>query len=169
MRLYLMRHATAVPSGTPGYAQDAQRPLTEEGQQEAHAVAEGLKQLRVPVDLVITSPYRRAAQTAQQVARVFGLRMPVREMAELRSEANPSETSRALTGLAAHEHVVLVGHEPHLSAWIAELVAEHGAMRCLMKKGGMACVEIDQVPPQQGSGLLRWLMTSKQLIMIGTR
>ncbi len=167
MRLYLMRHAAAVPRGTPGYAQDMQRPLTEEGHEQARSVAKGLKRLHADVDLIVTSPYLRALQTAEQVAHVFGPRMTVKELDELRADVSPRETSIALKALAAHEQIVLVGHEPHLSTWVGELVADHGGMRCFMKKAGVACIEIDRVPPPQGSGTLRWLMTPKQLTLIG--
>ena len=167
MRLYLLRHAIAIPHGTPGYAQDPQRPLTGEGHSQARQVGEGLKRLNVGPDLIVTSPYVRATQTAEEVARVLGARLHVKELDELRAEADPRDSSQALRALAAHERVLCVGHEPHLSAWIAELVAGPGGMRCLMKKAGVACVEIERVPPSSGSGMLRWLLTPKQLALIG--
>ena len=163
MRLYLMRHATAVPHGTPGYADDGKRPLTEQGHSQARGVAEGFKRLKLPFDAVYTSPYVRAAQTAEEVAHVLGGKVAVKTLDELRAEAEPRDTSQALKALANHGHVLLVGHEPHLSAWLAELTGG----RCLMKKAGVACVEIDKAPPAAGSGTLRWLMTPKQLIAIG--
>lgn len=167
MRLYLMRHATAVARGTPGDAQDAQRPLTEEGREQARSVAKGLKRLKAGADLIATSPYLRALQTAEQVAHLFGSRVPVKELDALRPDVSPAETSLALNALAAHDEIVLVGHEPHLGAWVAELVADRGGMRCRLKKAGVACIEIDRVPPPQGSGILQWLMSPTQLSLIG--
>ena len=167
MRLYLLRHADAVPRGTPGYRQDAQRPLTEGGHVQACEVAEGLMRLKVPVDAIGVSVLLRAAQTAEYVARAFGLKQAVRQIESLQPEADPSQTSRALGAFAKFEHVVLVGHEPHLSTWLGWLVAEQGQVRCLFKKAGVACVEIERVPPAKGSGTLRWFMTPKQLALIG--
>jgi phosphohistidine phosphatase SixA len=69
---------------------------------------------------------------------------------------------KALSGMKA---VLVVGHEPHLSAWIAELVSG-GRMQCLMKKGSVACVELEGLPPVAGSGVLRWLMTAKHLALV---
>lgn len=166
MRLYLLRHAIAVSPGTPGFRSDAQRPLTEEGREQAREVAEGLKRLKLPVDAVVTSPYLRAAQTAEPLARAFGLAGAVRELEALQPEAEPQATAAGLRALSKHEHVVLVGHEPHLSAWLGWLVAEQGRVRCLFKKAGVACVEIERVPPAKGSGTLRWFMTPKQLALI---
>ena len=167
MRLYLLRHALAVPGGTPGYSQDAHRPLTDEGRAQALEVGAGLKRLKINPDLVVTSPYVRAVQTAEQAARALGFRRGIKELAALRSEAKPSDTSDALAAFAGHERLLLVGHEPHLSAWIAELVAGRGGMQCLMKKAGVACVDVERVPPPSGSGTLRWLLTPRQLTLIG--
>ncbi len=167
MRLYLMRHATAVPHGTPGSVQDADRVLTAEGNAEATAVAKGLQRLRIMPDLIVTSPYVRAIETADWVARVLQPQQPRQQLNELRSEADPRSTSIALGALKGYDDLLLVGHEPHLSAWVAELVGGREAMRCQMKKAGVACVEIERVPPASGSGTLRWLMTPKQLALIG--
>jgi phosphohistidine phosphatase SixA len=70
--------------------------------------------------------------------------------------------------LATAGHVALVGHEPHISAWLSLLVAGHSdALHCQFKKAGVACVEVDRVPPAPGSGTLRWFLTPKQLRQIG--
>jgi len=163
MRLYLMRHATAVPGGTPGYSDDSQRPLTDQGRDQARRVTQGLKRLKLPVDAIYTSPYVRAAQTAEEAAAILGGKVIVKHLDALRAEVEPRETSLALRALPDHGHVLLIGHEPHLSGWLAELT---GA-RCVMKKAGVACVEVDRVPPVTGGGTLRWLMTPKQLMAIG--
>ena len=167
MRLYLFRHADAIPRGTPGYARDAQRPLTHKGRVQARQVAQGLKRLKVAPGLILTSPYVRAAQTAEAAAAVFGARIAVKELDALRAEANPQETSRALRVLEGQQALLLVGHEPHISAWLGELVAGSSRLRCLFKKAGVACVEVERLPPPAGSGTLRWLMTPKQLALIG--
>lgn len=169
MRLYVMRHAEAVPRGTPGYDPDSERPLTAEGRLQARSVAKGLKRLKIPIKMIAMSPYARAVQTAEEVRRVLGSGIEMTMLDELRAEANPEEASLALRSLSAHDHLLTVGHEPHGSAWIAELVAGAVGMRCLMKKGGVACIELEPIPPPRGSGLLRWLMMPKQLALIGKR
>jgi phosphohistidine phosphatase len=108
----------------------------------------------------------RAAQTAEHLARVFGLTSAVRELDALHPEGTAADASMALRGLSMHEHVMLVGHEPHLSTWLASLVSPDEGLRVLFKKAGAACVEVDRVPPPRGAGTLRWLMTPKQLTLI---
>lgn len=167
MRLYLLRHAEAVPHGTPDYADDAERPLTDAGREQARAVAKGLKRLKLPIELIATSPYVRAAQTAEHLAEVLGGTVPMKTLQELRAEIDPAEASLALKPFADYDHVVCVGHEPHLSGWTAKLCAASGQMQCVVKKAGVVCVELADVPPLHGSGTLRWLMTPKQLMLIG--
>ena len=166
MRLYLMRHAEAAPHGT--YARDEDRPLTDEGRSQAREVAKGLQRLKILPDVIVSSPYVRAVQTADEVQRVLGEQIKRQELGALRSESYSRDTSLALKLFSPYEHVLLVGHEPHLSAWISELVAGEGGMHCVMKKAGVACIDIDQVPPRSGSGTLRWLMKPKHLALIGT-
>jgi phosphohistidine phosphatase len=166
MRLYLMRHALAV-SREAFDGDDARRPLTEAGHRQARQVAAGLKRLQVSVGAVVTSPYARAVQTAEHVACVFGPGFLLKKLEELEPSHSPHRTSEALRAFAMHEHLLLVGHEPHLSDWLGELVTGHHGLRCLMKKGGVACVEVDRVPPDAGSGMLRWFLTPKQLTLIG--
>ena len=167
MRLYLMRHADAVPHGTPGYLSDAQRPLTGEGRAQARGVASGLKRLDVELGMVLTSPYVRAIQTAEEFIRAWGGRLAIKELDALRSEVDPKMTSLALKRTDIDGDLLLVGHEPHLSAWIAELVSSTSHAHCVMKKAGVACVEIERIPPARGSGMLRWLMTPKSLMLLG--
>ncbi len=167
MRLYLMRHAMAVPLGSTAASRDAERPLTEEGLEQARRVARGLQRLDLEIDLVASSPWTRALQTAEQVGRVLGPRIPLQRLDALRGDARLADTSAALSALKRHRRLLLVGHEPHLSAWLAELVAGQEGCRCLLKKGGVACIEVDRVPPAAGRGTLRWLMTPKQLTAIG--
>lgn len=167
MRLYLVRHALAVPRGTPGYARDAQRPLTDEGREQARSVGDGLKRLKVGAGtLVLTSPYARAAQTAEAIVKACDVRAPLAELPDLRPETPPQETSRALAAFASYDQLVLVGHEPHMSAWLGELIAGPHGLRCLFKKAGVACVEVERVPPPSGSGILRWFLTPKQLALL---
>ena len=162
-----MRHAVAVPPGTPGYLRDAQRPLTEEGLRQAERVARGLQRLGVVFDAVATSGLVRAVQTATRVARVYGWREPFDELDALTPEADPAMTSLALKAFKGRAQVLLVGHEPHLSAWLGLLIGGPAGARCQMKKAAVACVEIEHAPPTAGSGVLKWLLPPKPLSLIG--
>ena len=68
MNLYILRHGIAAERGTPGYANDADRPLTPEGERKLQLVAAAIKALELGFDLILSSPYLRARQTAEVVA-----------------------------------------------------------------------------------------------------
>ena len=68
MNLYILRHGIAVEHGAPGYAKDADRPLTPEGERKLGQIAEAMKALELTFDLILSSPYLRARQTAEIVA-----------------------------------------------------------------------------------------------------
>ena len=166
MRLYLLRHAEAVPHAAPGFARDADRPLTEHGIKQARGVAAGLQALKIELDLVLVSPYVRAQQTAAQVLEAYS-RIEHRELPELRPEETPRAASLALKAFAERRHVLCVGHNPHLSLWLAELITTTGELQVEFKKAAVACVELSHVPPARGAAVLRWMMTPKQLSTLG--
>lgn len=171
MKLYILRHATAWPRGATEYTLDSERPLTEEGVEEARAAATALKRLKKQPELIITSPFVRARQTAEQAAAILGPGLEIQEMPELQPEAKPADTSKAVQAMAARcKEILLVGHEPHVSAWIGYLIsAGTGEVQCQMKKGGMASVAVEQKILSRGSGTLTWLLTPKQLALIGKK
>ena len=73
MQLLIIRHAIAVPRGTPGIP-DEDRPLTPEGEQKFREAAEGLAKLVDRPDALLTSPWLRAKQTAAIAAVVEAAR-----------------------------------------------------------------------------------------------
>ena len=64
----LVRHAEAVPSGTPGWEErDDDRPLTDDGRQAAEELADELEPFVITG--VYCSPYRRAIETVTPTAQ----------------------------------------------------------------------------------------------------
>src|SRR5947207_7503842 len=69
MNLYILRHAIAVEHGAEHAANDSERPLTREGMRKLKLVVQAMKRLELSFDSIFSSPYVRALQTAQIVAR----------------------------------------------------------------------------------------------------
>ncbi len=67
MNLYIVRHAIAVDEGTADF-EDSQRPLTDKGRRKMRQIAKGLRALGVEFDLILSSPYLRAQETAEILA-----------------------------------------------------------------------------------------------------
>jgi phosphohistidine phosphatase len=156
MDLWLLRHAAAEARAPSGRDQD--RELTEEGLERARAVARGLAVLEPGILRVVTSPYRRARQTAEPVAEALRLSAKLSESRALEPDRSPEEI---LTELEAEDcgSALLVGHEPHLGALLGRLVTGVGsAVEIPLKKAAVARVEWEG-----GVGTLRALLPARVL------
>jgi phosphohistidine phosphatase len=160
MELYLIRHAIAEESSARGT--DADRALTSDGKAKMRRCAEGLQAIDVRLDLILTSPYRRAVETAEIVARALG-GTETQVLAELAAGANIDSLLAALRPYRQVESLALVGHQPDLGL-LASQVMTGSPSTCPLafKKGGVACFEIG-APRGPLRGELVWLMTPRQL------
>src|SRR5215468_2671574 len=138
MRLYVMRHGDSVNPGV-WQGDEVARPLTDEGRVESRQVAEGLRWLDPKIDVIVTSPLTRARETAEPVAQALGVPLRVDDLLSpgctLHTLAPLLRSSRSMQGM------LVVGHEPDLSALIGLLIAGHSLARVAMKKG--ACCRLD--------------------------
>ena len=124
MNLYILRHGIAVEPGSPGYAKDADRPLTPEGERKLGQIAEAMEALDLTFDLILSSPCLRARQTAEIMAEVFHARKKLEFTDNLTPGASPKKLVELLNGLTPQpEDVLLSGHEPFLSGLISLLVS----------------------------------------------
>ena len=169
MQLLFLRHGIAVEHGAPGYEDnDDARPLTDKGRRVTRAVARGLKTLAAP-DVILTSPLPRARETADIVGEV--LNVQVIETPLLSPNFNPPQLIDALelalttTGRSELSQVVLVGHEPSMSATVGALVGP--GLNLLLKKTGLARVDVTDL--SMTGGQLRWLLPPGQLRRLGKR
>ena len=135
MRLLIIRHAIAVPRGTPGVP-DEERPLTRKGIRRFRAAARGLARLLPRPAMLFTSPLLRARQTARVAARAWGGPDPVEAVALAGGEFE--EVAETLAGFPEKALVAIVGHEPQLSEMLARLLGDAEPERLVFKKGGAA-------------------------------
>jgi phosphohistidine phosphatase len=159
MILYLVRHGIAVDRSDPKCPPEAERPLTARGVQKTRSAALGLRALGVKPEMLITSPYVRAAQTAEIFAEALGFTVEkIRVSESLKPAENPSEILKELSRLRAKE-VACFGHAPHLDLLIAQLGGARGPFTAL-KKAGVASFEETS---GRGHWELRWILTPKVL------
>lgn len=163
MQLYLLRHAIAAERDAQQWPDDSQRPLTDDGRVKMRKVARGMATLDLSFDMILTSPYARAQETAEIVARRF-TGTPLMETEQLTPEGTFEGLVTFLRELSEMPRsVLLVGHEPHLG-WVAcqLLTGEPGAF-ILMKKGGLVCLQVEHLDARQPRARLEWLLTPKHL------
>lgn len=159
MILYIVRHGIAVDKTDPKVPPDPERPLTAKGVQKTRAAVLGLKELGVKPDVLITSPYVRAAQTAEIFAEALGFpTAKVRVTDTLKPSANPTDFVKEISHLKGKE-VMCFGHAPHLDQLISQLVGARGVFTEL-KKAGVASLE--HVGTHTAWRLL-WILTPKVL------
>ena len=159
MILYLVRHGIAVDPNDPKSPPEPERPLTAKGVQKTRAAALGLKELKVKPDVLITSPYVRAAQTAEIFAEALGFSpQKIRTHDALKPSGNPAEITKEILRLRAKE-LMCFGHAPQLDLMIAHLVGMQRVFTAL-KKAGVAGLEHSAA---HAKWELRWIVTPKML------
>ncbi len=157
MRLYLLRHGHAMPR-EEYRGEDAKRPLTESGVELLRAQAEAFRRMDLGVDVIITSPYTRAEQTAQIVADRLDLRSRLMRDERLAPGFQQQALSELLRENEMAHGIMLVGHEPDLSEMVSGLI---GGGRVVMKKGALARVDLPEHSVRRGE--LVWLVPSTAL------
>ncbi len=151
MRLYLMRHTDAEQS----HGHDFDRRLSEEGKKQADKMGQWLKILDKGPLRFVTSPYPRAAETAEIVAAACGSEPPQTDE-RLASGMSVDEASALVHDFGGESvRLCLVGHAPdldHLAAWIVGA----GTTNIEMKKGAIAAFSCER--PGSGGSTLKWLI-----------
>jgi phosphohistidine phosphatase len=164
MNIYLLRHAKAVERGDPGYSTDSERPLTPDGKKKMRLIALGMKRLGLSLDLILSSPYVRARQTAEIAVQALGKTKRLKLSASLAAIADPAEIVAELNkSHRSCESIMLVGHEPNLSRLISKLVT--GDLHLVMdfKKGGLAKITVGESLQYGQCACLDWILTPSQL------
>jgi phosphohistidine phosphatase len=165
MRVLIVRHALAgsreefARSGKP----DAERPVTADGKKKMRRAALGLRKVEPDIDRLVTSPYRRAAQTARIVARAYGGVEPI-VLQQLLPDVEPPVVARWLRAQRGVGTVALVGHEPQLSGLATYLLTQDSEPVLELEKGAACAIDL---PAARRTGSLVWLLTAKQLRALG--
>jgi len=159
MEIYILRHGIAVDRGTPGFKKDSDRPLTKEGEEKMHQIADTMLGMGLKFDLILSSPYTRAEQTAQIVADTLDHEVTFTK--SLAPDANALELIAEINDEKPHS-VLLVGHEPDLSRLISVLVCGTSDGSFELKKGGLCKLTAETITFGR-CATLNWLITPKHL------
>jgi phosphohistidine phosphatase len=158
MNIYFLRHAIAVARGTPDI-KDEDRPLTEDGVRKMKDIAEGMRNLRLELDRLVTSPLLRARQTAEIAGKALD------QEVEIWKSLDPSGDPRQLVAdlrKSNDENILLVGHEPHMSECISVLISGNPDVPIDFKKGGLCKLSSEDLVYGR-CATLHWLLAPSQL------
>lgn len=162
MKLYLIRHSNAVDPGTPEYEDDSQRPLSEKGREKMRKIASALVGLGVKPDVILSSPFARAAQTAEILAKRLKYKNEIAFSDSLVPVGNADTLIGEINEKYSVDELVLVGHEPSMSALVGVLAAGNSEVSVNFKNGSVCCLSADDLHVERRA-ILEWLLTPKIL------
>lgn len=157
MMCYFLRHGPAGDRET-WRGPDSERPLTPDGRKRIAREARTIADLKLDLERIITSPLVRARETAEIVAGELDLRDALIEDPRIDIGFSTERLASVLRDHRDASAIMLVGHEPSMSAVIGEVI---GGGNIDFKKGAVACVEITALSPPRGA--LVWLASPKLL------
>ena len=157
MQIYLLRHAIAEEPAA-GQA-DRDRALVPEGRKKLAEVLRLARQADTAISLILTSPYKRARETADVAMGALAHDAELIETAALEPGAQVEGVWHELRTYKAVDSVLLVSHEPLMSAATAYLLNSPG-LRVDFKKSALVRLDIDSFGPQP-HGTLRWMITPR--------
>jgi phosphohistidine phosphatase len=165
MQLYIVRHGIAIDREDPNCPPDPERFLTDEGMEKTKQVAKGVAEIGAVPDLMLSSPYLRAVQTAEIFASALEQnKQKIRKSDLLLPGGDPMQLFRELAREKQASAVFIFGHAPHLDDLIATAIGSKHHVTAL-KKAGVALVELRRMVPP--SGELVWIATPKMLRKAG--
>ena len=152
MILYLMRHANAgLRRDNP--VVDRKRGLVKEGKDQCMLMARVLSAVGAQIDVIVSSPLKRALQTAQFVGTELGYDAKV----EISESLSPGSDYRIFQDLLAkyqdREGILVVGHNPNLFQFLGKLITGNGGAAIRLRKASIAKVDLEHHPPR-----LQWLI-----------
>lgn len=143
MNIYIIRHAIAEDEDPA--KNDSERELTEKGAKKMRQIAKGLKKLGVEFDVILSSPYLRTRQTAEILGEVFKIKKQVTFSENLLPSADPDLLITEINEKYSVDTLVLVSHEPFISALISLLTAKSTPVEITLKKGGVCRLTADDL------------------------
>ncbi|HBY58644.1 MAG TPA: phosphohistidine phosphatase SixA [Solibacterales bacterium] len=157
MQIYLLRHGIA-EDGKPG-SRDADRALAPEGKRKLREVLRHAKAAGASPSLILTSPYKRALETAEIAASVLEYSAGLLHTSSLEPGSSPVAVWDEVRVHKDEKAVMLVGHEPLFSAVTAFLL-NTAALQIDFKKGALVRIDVTSFGAQP-YGVLKWMMTAK--------
>ncbi len=157
MVIYFLRHASAGEKRA-NPKQDEKRPLDKLGIEQSRYVGRALALVDTQVDAILSSPLKRATQTAALVGNELGYDAKIHLEAALRPEAGFDGFRSLIRKYAKFDSIMVIGHNPSLTEFCSLLLTAGGDDGVLdLKKGAVARVEYTG----KKNAVLEWCLTPK--------
>lgn len=160
MEIYLVQHGEALPE-----EQDPERRLSPEGEDNVRRTGKALSKLGIKPGLIISSPKKRAKQTASIIAREVGYPEGQIEVSDkLKPLTPPGETVEYLQQFSDKNNILLAGHLPSLAEVASFLLTEKGKAQIKFVMGGVGRIDVPELSTREG--ILCWYLAPRQLRFI---
>lgn len=162
MNLYILRHASAgVRRANPVI--DIKRPLDKDGKQQCILIGNLFNALSVQFDVIVSSPLKRAMQTAAFVGNEVAYDAKIRLSPALAPTATLTEFRSLLGELNKFENVLVVGHNPNLTTFLGSLISPPGRSASIrLRKGAVARLDTTRSPAS-----LQWMIDARIVRALG--
>jgi phosphohistidine phosphatase len=154
MQIYLLRHGIA-EDAAPGHS-DSERALTNEGKEKLRRVLKRARAADVSPSLMLSSPYKRALETADVAADVLGYKGRILRTRALAPDASPYETWGEMREHKDETAILVASHEPLMSS-LAAFLLNSPALIVDMKKAALLRVDCPRVTAQPHC-MLKWML-----------
>jgi phosphohistidine phosphatase len=155
MELYLLRHGIAEDNA----ATDADRQLTEEGRQKLRRVLKRAAAAGVQPSLILSSPYKRAVETAEIAAAELDYKGKILRVGSLTPDSSPPSVWSEIRSHRDESAILLAGHEPLFSSTVAYLLGSTQEM-IDFRKAALVRIDVHGFGAQP-QGVLQWMLTPK--------
>ena len=157
MEIYFLRHGIAEVRAASG--RDADRRLTEEGRDKLRRVLERAHSAGVNPSLILSSPLRRAIETAEIAARELGYQGKIQRAAALEPDSSPQRVWEEIRQHSSETAILAAGHEPLFSATVAWMLGSTRAM-VHFRKGALVRLDVEALGAAPGA-VLEWMIIPK--------
>jgi phosphohistidine phosphatase len=155
MQIYLLRHGIA-EDAAPGRS-DSERPLTSEGKEKLRRVLKRARSADCAPSVILSSPYRRALETAAVAAEVLSYEPSVVKVPSLVPEGSPEDVWQEIRRRPNERATLLSSHEPLMSTMAAFLL-DSPTLLLDMKKAALVRIDCERLGPRP-KGILKWMLT----------
>lgn len=156
MIIYIVRHASA-GERVANPKKDEKRPLDADGIDQCGYVGRALAAMNVQPEVIISSPFKRATQTASLIGNEIGYEGKLQLESAMQPQASFEDFQRMLAKYSKYEALMVVGHNPSITEFLARIISKPGSEALIeFKKGAAARVET-----ARHAARLNWFLTPK--------
>jgi phosphohistidine phosphatase len=167
MDLYVLRHGRAGIRDRHMWPDDSLRPLTDDGRKRLRSIARAMNDIGLRFDLVLSSPYLRARETAEIVVAEIQAGKSLELTPYLEPDGDPASLVADIVARGdSLGSILLVGHEPYLSDFISTLLTGDTGMSMTLKKGGLCHLTVEDLTYGR-CATLEWLCSPALLLKMG--